>query len=158
MLVMAPEHISLTLALAESEEDLRASERLRYKVFVEELGGDGSEVDHAGRFERDRFDPHFDHLVLIDENRDRAKLEHVVGVYRLLPGDRLGECGQFYSEDEFDLSVLKATGRRLLELGRSCVHPDFRRGVALPMLWDGLADSLKLHRPTSVWTPLESVT
>ena len=143
MLVMASEHISLTLALAESEEDLRASERLRYQVFVEELGGDGSHVDHAGRFERDRFDPYFDHLVLIDESRDRAKLEHVVGVYRLLPGDRLEKSGQFYSEDEFDLSVLKSSGRRLLELGRSCVHPDFRRGAALPMLWDGLADYVR---------------
>ena len=137
---------SLTLVLAKAQDDLRAAERLRYQVFVEELGGDGPGVDHEGRFERDRFDPFFDHLVLIDETRSRADLDHVVGVYRLLRGDRLDECGQFYSEDEYDLSVLKSSGRRLLELGRSCVHPDYRRGIALPMLWEGLADYVRAHQ------------
>lgn len=137
---------SLSLVLAQSEEDLRAAERLRYRVFVEELGGDGADVDHVERFERDRFDPHFDHLVLIDKTRDRKTLDHVVGVYRLLRQDRLAQSGQFYSEDEYDLSVLKSSGRRLLELGRSCVHPDYRRGIALSMLWDGLADYVRRHR------------
>ncbi|MCV6595328.1 MAG: GNAT family N-acetyltransferase [Silicimonas sp.] len=127
----------LTLRLAESDEDRRASERLRYRVFVEELGGDGPLVDHEGRFERDRFDPVYDHLVLIDETRDRAALDHVVGVYRVQPG---GAETRFYSEDEYDLAPLKASGRRLLELGRSCVHPEYRSGMALPMLWAGLAE------------------
>jgi putative hemolysin len=145
MLMMNTESLSLTLSLAITEEDLRAAQRLRYDVFVQELGGNGTEVDHDGRFERDRFDPHFDHLVLIDEARDRTQLDHVVGVYRLLPGDRVSESGQFYSEDEYDLSVLKSSGRKLLELGRSCVHPDYRGGVALPMLWDGVADYVRRH-------------
>ena len=143
---MEPHSPSLRVALAESEEDRRAAERLRYQVFVEELGGNGAQVDHDGRFERDRFDPFFDHLVLIDDTRDRTALEHVVGVYRLLPGDRAAQTGQFYSEDEYDLSVLKTSKRKLLELGRSCVHPDFRRGLALPMLWDGLARYVRDHQ------------
>ncbi|NNE86789.1 MAG: GNAT family N-acetyltransferase [Silicimonas sp.] len=142
---MDTQSLPLTLSLATSDEDLRASERLRYQVFVEELGGDGAQVDHENRFERDRFDPYFEHLVLIDESRDRANLDHVVGVYRLLSSDRAADCGQFYSEDEFDLSVLKTSERKLLELGRSCVHRDFRRGLALPMLWDGLADYVRHH-------------
>lgn len=145
MQTMNTESVSLTLSLAQTEEDLAAAQRLRYTVFVQELGGNGSEVDHDGRFERDRFDPFFDHLILIDESRDRSQLDHVVGVYRLLPGDRLTESGQFYSEDEYDLSVLKSSGRRLLELGRSCVHPAYRGGIALPMLWDGLADYVRRH-------------
>ena len=136
---MKPHSPSLRVALAESEEDRQAAERLRYAVFVEELGGDGAQVDHAGRFERDRFDPFFDHLVLIDDRRSRDALDHVVGVYRLLPDDRVAQAGQFYSEDEYDLSVLKASGRKLLELGRSCVHPAYRTGPALPMLWEGVA-------------------
>ncbi len=127
----------LKLVLATTEEDLRASERLRYEVFVEELGGDGALVDHEGRFERDEFDPLFDHLVLIDESRDRDRLEHVVGVYRLMPGDR---SETFYSEREYDLTALKQSGRSLLELGRSCIHPDFRGGLALQQMWGGLAE------------------
>lgn len=130
----------LTVRLARNEADLLAAQRLRYAVFVEELGGDGAEVDHANRFERDGLDPHFDHLVLVDDRRDAHALEHVVGVYRLLPGTRAAAMGRFYCDAEYDLGVLRVTGRRLLELGRSCVHPDYRGGTAMFHLWNGLAD------------------
>lgn len=129
---------NLTVRLARSAEDLRAAERLRYEVFVVELGGDGPLVDHAARLERDRFDPFCDHLILVDETRDAGKLDHVVGVYRVLPQDRAKAAGGFYSEAEFDLAPLEASGRRLLEMGRSCVHPDYRDGTALFQLWTGL--------------------
>ena len=130
----------LTLALAQKEEDLLGAERLRYEVFVEELGGDGALVDHTGRFERDRFDPVFDHLILIDETRDSAALDHVVGVYRVLPS---GRSDQYYSEGEYDLSPLIETGRPLLELGRTCVRDGYRNGVALHLLWNGLAEYVR---------------
>jgi putative hemolysin len=134
------EDAHLELRLARDDRDLAAAQRLRYEVFVEELGGDGPLVDHAARLERDAFDPIFDHLILIDHRRDAARLEDVVGVYRLLPGDRAAAHGQFYSETEYDLEPLKRSGRRLLELGRSCVHRDFRGGTAMFQLWNGLAD------------------
>jgi putative hemolysin len=130
----------LKVRLAETEQDRLSAERLRYRVFVEELGGDGPLVDHTGRFERDRFDPFYDHLVLVDTRRDAEALDHVVGVYRLMPDARAAEIGGFYSEDEYDISVLKTSGRRLLELGRSCVDPGYRHGVALFWLWTGLGD------------------
>ena len=137
---MISEEPHFVLRLASSDRDLRAAQRLRYTVFVEELGADGLLVDHAARLERDAFDPIFDHLMLIDTRRDAAALDDVVGVYRLLTSDRAAVTGRFYSEDEFDLSVLKASGRRLLELGRSCVHADYRGGTAMLQLWNGLAD------------------
>jgi L-ornithine Nalpha-acyltransferase len=128
------------LRLAATDEDLIAAQRLRYEVFVAELGGDGPLVDHAQRLERDAFDPFFDHLVLVDLRRDPAGLDHVVGAYRVLPGERREAVGQFYSETEYDLTPLLASGRRLLELGRSCVHADHRGGTAMFHLWNGLAD------------------
>ena len=131
---------AFTLRLARDARDLRAAQRLRYKVFVEELGSDGAGVDHDARLECDDFDPVFDHLLLIDSRRDAAALEDVVGVYRLLPSDRLDRAGRFYSEGEYDLTALKTSGRRLLELGRSCVHPDYRGGTAMFHLWNGLAE------------------
>ena len=137
---MELEAAHLTLRLATTEEDRLAAERLRYEVFVEELGGDGDMVDHEGRFERDHFDPDFDHLILVDGNRDRAALDHVVGVYRLLPG---GLRDRFYSEDEYDVSLLVESGRKLLELGRSCVRQGYRGGIALHLLWTGLADYVR---------------
>lgn len=124
--------------LAESEEDLLAAQRLRYRVFVEELGGDGALVDHEDRFERDRYDPFYDHLILVDRRRDRTALEHVVGVYRLMPGERAPGAGGFYCAGEYDLGPLERSGRRLLELGRSCVDRDYRGGTALFHLWNGL--------------------
>lgn len=137
---MTDDNTPIVLRLAQSKADLLGAQRLRYEVFVEELGGDGDLVDHAERLERDAFDPHFDHLVLVDRRRDPASLTHVIGAYRVLPGDRRALAGRFYSETEFDLTPLLASGRKLLELGRSCVHRDHRGGTAMFHLWNGLAE------------------
>ncbi|SLN71229.1 GNAT family N-acetyltransferase [Ruegeria meonggei] len=125
---------SFTVKLAETEAELRAAQRLRYDVFVRELGGGGEMVDHDAGLEQDRFDPHFDHMLAIDDLTGET-----IGVYRLLPGERVEEMGQFYSEDEYDLSILKQSGRKLLELGRSCLHANYRGGTAMYHLWNGLA-------------------
>jgi putative hemolysin len=129
-----------TLRLARDLRDLTAAQRLRYRVFVEELGADGPMVDHDARLEQDGFDALFDHLLLIDTRRDAAALDDVVGVYRLLPGAALMPGERFYSEGEFDLSGLRATGREMLELGRSCVHPAYRGGSAMLHMWNFLAN------------------
>jgi putative hemolysin len=129
------------VALARDAAEVEAAQRLRYEVFVEELGGDGPLVDHAARLERDRFDPVFDHLILRDMSRGGA----VVGVYRLLRAEGAARAGQFYSEDEYDLAALRASGRRLLELGRSCVARPYRGGEALYHLWQGLARYVERH-------------
>jgi len=139
-----PQDSHFEVRCAESEEDLRAAQRLRYEVFVAELGGDGEMVDHSERLERDRFDPFFDHLLLID--RRRSGPDRVIGVYRLMRDGAAEAAGQFYSEDEYDLAVLRGSGRRLLELGRSCVHRDYRGGAALGLLWRGVADYVARHR------------
>ncbi|MCF6443404.1 GNAT family N-acetyltransferase [Nereida sp. MMG025] len=129
--------------LAQNEADLRAAQTLRYQVFVKELGADGPLVDHAEGLEKDAFDPFYDHLLLIDRAGD---VERVVGVYRLLRSDQAARAGRFYSEGEFDLSPLKQSGRRLLELGRSCLHPDYRGGTAMLHLWAALADYIADHQ------------
>ncbi|WP_259400214.1 GNAT family N-acetyltransferase [Roseovarius sp. SCSIO 43702] len=129
------------VALAASEADIRAAQALRYRVFVNELGSDGALVDHEAGLERDEFDAHCDHLMLIDEAREGQ----VVGVYRLLRSAQAEAAGQFYSEDEYDLDRLKGSGRNLLELGRSCLDPDYRGGMAMHMLWQALAQYIEDH-------------
>lgn len=129
--------------LARSADDLRAAQRLRYRVFVEELGAAGDMVDHSLRLEQDRFDPFFDHLLL--EDAAQPAPDRVVGVYRLLRQDQARLAGQFYSEDEYDLDTLLATGRPLLELGRSCLHPDYRGGMGMFHLWHALARYVEEH-------------
>ncbi|WP_135505387.1 GNAT family N-acetyltransferase [Roseovarius aestuariivivens] len=130
-----------SVRVAKDAEDLRRAQRLRYDVFVEELGGDGPLVDHTARLERDRFDEIFDHLILADEIRHGE----IVGVYRLMRDDQARETGQFYSEDEYDLSALKSSGRRLMELGRSCLAKGYRGGTAMYHLWTGLAQYIAKH-------------
>jgi putative hemolysin len=137
---MTPDTAHFQIRLAKGEADLLSAQRLRYAVFVEELGGDGPLVDHAHRFERDAFDPVNDHLILVDTRRDAAALDHVVGVYRLLPSTRAEGFGRYYCDSEYDLTPLRSAGRALLELGRSCVHSDYRGGTAMFLLWNGLAD------------------
>lgn len=138
-----PHEPCFSVRLAQTDAELRAAQRLRYKVFIEELGGGGAMVDHAARLERDRFDPFFDHMLLFDDARPEE--DRVVGVYRLLRSERAADLGQFYSEDEYDLTVLKASGRRLLELGRSCLHPGYRGGMGMFHLWNSLAAYVTEH-------------
>ena len=126
--------------LAETDQDLHAAQALRYDVFVRELGGGGAMVDHAVGLERDRFDAYVDHMLVIDKTNNR-----LAGVYRLLRDDQARAAGQFYSEDEYDLGVLKSGGRKLLELGRSCLHRDYRGTMAMYHLWTGLADYVARH-------------
>ena len=135
----------LQVRLAKDEHDLRAAQRLRYRVFVQEMGGDGPLVDHAQGLERDALDPLFDHLLLIDPSRDAEAGQHVVGAYRLLSGQRAAQAGRFYCDSEFDLTPLRQSGRRLLELGRSCVDPAYRGGPGMLLMWQGLAAYVAEH-------------
>ncbi len=128
-----------TVRLARDHRDLLAAQRLRYQVFIAEMGGTGPLVDHQARLERDVLDEVCDHLLLIDEQCDPDTGAHVIGAYRLLPDSRLGEAGQFYCDGEFDLGPLRQSGRRLLELGRSCIHPAHRGGVGMLQIWQALA-------------------
>jgi putative hemolysin len=131
---------SYILRLATEPADLQGAQRLRYRVFVQELGAGGPLVDHDARLERDEFDPFFDHLILVDPSIDPATRDHVVGAYRLLTSEKMRAAGRFYSASEYDLAPLIATNRRLLELGRTCVHPAHRGGASMFHLWNGLAE------------------
>lgn len=123
--------------LAVSPEEHRAAQALRYEVFVQELGADGPLVDHGARLERDRFDDVAEQLLLLD--RTRAEGDQVVGVYRVMDRGAADRAGGFYSAAEYDLEALYASGRSLLELGRSCLHAEYRGGSAMLHLWQGLA-------------------
>lgn len=132
------------LRLASGPDDIALAQRLRYEVFVAELGGDGPMVDHDARLECDAFDPFCDHLMLID-----ARSGELAAVYRLMRQDQAEAFGRFNTESEYDLSPLRASGRRLLELGRSCARADYRGGPAMMVLWNGLA-SYVLERDIEV--------
>lgn len=122
----------LSLSLARTHDEVVEVQRLRYKVFVEAMGLD-SLKNHDG-LERDEFDEFCEHLIVRD-----ARTLKVVGTYRVLPPSALSSTRSFYSEKEFDLSRLEHLRPRILEAGRACVHPDYRNGGVIMMLWAGLA-------------------
>jgi putative hemolysin len=126
--------------LAETESERAGAQRLRYRVFVEEMGAEASPEERAVRREWDPFDPYFDHLILVSLDPAIADpLDRVVGVYRLMR-DEVARTGPgFYGASEYDLSPILETGRPAVELGRSCVAPEHRGGPAMHLLWNGLA-------------------
>ena len=89
--------------LAQTDADVQAAQRLRYDVFVRELGGGGPMVDHTAGLEQDRFDLYFDHLLLTDLRNGK-----LAGVYRVMRGDMAARAGGVYSETEYDLGRARA--------------------------------------------------
>lgn len=135
-----------TVRLAEDDEDVAAAQRLRYRVFVEEMGAKPGVGDAEIRRERDRFDPYFDHLLLIDNEATNTEVERgVVGVYRLMRGDMARAGIGFYGESEYDLEKIRDYPRKTVELGRSCVDLDHRGGAGMHMLWTGLGEYVASH-------------
>jgi len=127
----------LSVGLARGTADIEDAQRLRYKVFAEELG---AQVEGDGGHDADAFDPFCDHLIVRDDDSLR-----VVGTYRILPPHRAREAGRLYSEGEFDLARLAHLKPAMIEVGRSCVHRDYRSGAAILLLWAGLAHYMKVH-------------
>lgn len=131
---------SLEVRLTRSPEEVAAAQQVRYRVFYEELGARGSLASESERRDADRFDDVCDHLLVIDQSLPGRDLDRIVGTYRLLRGEMAAAAGGFYSSDEFQLERLVARhrGRNFLELGRSCVLPEYRSKRTIEVLWQGI--------------------
>ncbi|WCL54649.1 GNAT family N-acetyltransferase [Gimibacter soli] len=143
---------SLEVRLARSWNEIKAAQKLRYSIFYEEMQAKPDWTCRLTRRDIDAYDAIADHLLVIDH--DLPKSKRIVGTYRLLRQEVAERHKGFYSASEFDLSTLMSDefrqnlggGRQLLELGRSCVHPDYRASSTINMLWKGIAEYLKEHR------------
>lgn len=124
---------------AASSAEIRASQKLRYRVFKEELHAALAENDAL--IDEDRFDAHCEHLLVRDASQDNR----MAGSYRLLPGERAERIGGFYAETEFDLGDFAAARRQCVEIGRACVAPEYRGGTTLAMLWAGVLGYAMRH-------------
>ncbi len=135
----------LIVRLADSSAEVRAAQALRYRVFYENMGAMPS--DEVRRMERDfdKFDLFCDHLLILDPSLGLPRRPKVVGTYRLLRGTQAELAGSFYSDAEFDLSPLGGYPGEHLELGRSCVDPNYRNRAAMQLLWKGIADYVRSY-------------
>ena len=121
------------VTLAQSVEDLTECQRLRYTVFNLELGEGLSTSDRSG-LDIDPFDTFCDHLMVRD--LETGKL---AGTYRLQTGEVARQNLGYYGNQLFDFSVYDAIRPEVLELGRACVHIDYRNIMVLHALWKGIA-------------------
>ncbi|MCD7040089.1 MULTISPECIES: GNAT family N-acetyltransferase [Pseudomonas fluorescens group] len=127
-----PQRAELVVSIATTQEEIREVQRLRYRVFSEAF--QLSELANSEALNIDEFDAYCDHLVVRD-----TKTSAVVGTYRLMNPTAARRMGHYYSEKEFDLSGLESLRTRTVEAGHACVHPEYRSGSVIMMLWSGLA-------------------
>jgi putative hemolysin len=136
------------IRLATTTKDLRGAQRLRYTVFYEEGPAIASRTAARARRDLCPFDAICDHLIVTDiEGCEPGAKTKVVGTYRLLRRDIAEAHNGFYSQGEFDLRPLLARWpkTRFLELGRSCVHANYRSKRVIELLWRGLWLYAKRH-------------
>lgn len=128
----------LSVQLAQSAEQIMAAQALRYAVFADEMGAT-LRTPEAG-LDIDPFDHFCQHLIVQDQDNGE-----VVGTYRILSPESAEAFGMYYSETEFDLTPLRALRSSLVEVGRACVHHQYRNGATIALLWSGLADFMKTN-------------
>jgi len=131
-----PKKPAFQIVWASTPGEIKEAQRLRYKVFAEEMGA--NLPSNTEGLDIDEFDSYCDHLLI----RDQDSLK-VVGTYRVLPPHKAQEIGRLYSDSEFDLSRIDHLRPKLVELGRSCVHQDYRSGAVIMALWSGLAQYMQ---------------
>lgn len=136
---------NLEVFVTKDSEDIKAAQALRYQVFFEEMGARASAETIASRLDADEFDAVCDHLLVVEHqsnsghgNGREDNNYKVVGTYRLLRHCAMEQIGRFYTDSEFDISLIKQYEGEILEVGRSCVHQDFRNRAVMQLLWRGI--------------------
>jgi putative hemolysin len=141
---------SLEVRLARSAAEVRRAQRLRYRVFYEEMSAVADAKTLIARRDIDPFDAFCDHLLVIDHaaSRHAVRKPAVVGTYRLLRQKVAERAGGFYSASEFNVGALLARHRdcQFLELGRSCVLPAYRNKRTVELLWHGIWTYVLQHQ------------
>ncbi len=128
----------LVARITQDAEEIHQALQLRYKVFVEGMGAKVPTAEQG--IDRDEYDQHCLHLIVKDVHSDQ-----VVGYSRILTNDRASAAGGFYSASEFDLSHIIKADKTYMEIGRTCVDPDYRSGAVIGMLWSGIAQFMAAH-------------
>jgi putative hemolysin len=136
-------NLGVRLAATEAERD--AALALRYRIFYGEMGAKPDEETRLAERDADAFDPHADHLLVLDHDRGEGA-DAVVGTYRLIRRPAAARVGRFYTADEFDIAPLLSLPGELLELGRSCVAAPYRTRAVMQLLWRGIAAYVFRHR------------
>lgn len=142
----ASHRLGLDVVWARDEGEVREAQRLRHLVFAEEMGARlAPPPGTPAGLDVDVFDAYCEHLLVRAVAAD-GEPGMVIGTYRVLTPDAARRVGGLYSETEFDLTRLRPLRGKMVELGRSCVHPEHRSGGAILALWGALAEFMVRNR------------
>lgn len=131
---------SLETRLAANEDEIIAAQKIRYRVFVDELGARLPLKAMAAKRDFDQYDDQCEHLLIFDRKIEGSGIDQIVGTYRLMPQNTAKLDNEFYSQSEYDVQDLveRHPDKRFLELGRSCVLPKYRTRRSIELLWQGI--------------------
>ncbi len=134
---------ALEVRLAETDHEVEQAQRLRYSVFYEEMSAIPSDAMRQVGRDFDKYDDVCDHLLVVDrEAHDEDGQPLVVATYRLTRQQDAARAGGFYTAGEYDIAPMLEqlpADTKFLELGRSCVHQNYRsRPGTMQLLWKGL--------------------
>lgn len=127
---------NLVVRLAESEAEMHAAQRLRYRVFCEEMGASANQEVRTQKRDFDQYDPACHHVLVLDNSRSED--EKIVGTYRLLTRGNMPKVGNFYTQGEYNIDKLIDHQGEIMELGRSCVEIPYRTRPVIQLLWKGI--------------------
>ncbi len=132
---------NLEVRLATEAREVDAAQALRYRIFYEEMSAKPSPEMQKRRRDFDRYDPLWEHLLVLDHDLGGT----VIGTYRLHRCGTGTPSSELYTNTEYDVApILEQTGV-LVELGRMCIHPDYRNGATAQLLWRGIAHYVFHH-------------
>lgn len=139
---------TLEVRLASDEREIHAAQKIRYRIFHDELGAKFSSTLRDEERDADRFDDFCDHLLVFDTSLPGPADRQIVGTYRVLKQEDSVAAGGFYTQNEFDLQPLISRHEelRFLELGRSCVLPEYRSKRTVELLWQGIWSYVRINR------------
>ncbi|WP_426124611.1 GNAT family N-acetyltransferase [Pararhizobium sp. PWRC1-1] len=130
---------NLETRLARNASEIDAAQAVRYKVFVEEMKAQIPQDADRRKRDADAWDLVCDHLLVLDTSIEGDPEDQIVGTYRLLRQDVAARTGGFYSASEFSVGSLleRHPDKKFMELGRSCVLPEYRTKRTVELLWQG---------------------
>lgn len=133
---------ALEVCLAQTQQEIEAAQRLRYRIFYEEMGAQHLDSIPSLRERRDSdaFDAFCDHLIVKDHERN----QEVIGTYRLIRREVARRQGGFYSASEYNINILEQQPSEILEVGRSCVDIGYRTRPTMNLLWRGIVSYMSL--------------
>ncbi|ASY54994.1 GNAT family N-acetyltransferase [Sinorhizobium sp. CCBAU 05631] len=131
--------VNLETRLARTAAEIDAAQAVRYRVFVEEMKAQVAPEAERRKRDVDGWDAICDHLLVLDTSIEGDAEEQIVGTYRLLRQEVAVRATGFYSASEFAIGDLLARhpDKRFMELGRSCVLPEYRTKRTVELLWQG---------------------